>query len=252
MNELGHTTKWITSQHNESTWSKLDAAGDFSAILEGGGLTPPPLPPAILPLQSIGEDSGILDYCGFTPPPMPAPGVLLGFAGNCAGMGDESGLTQPITSLNLEYVPASSRNSDLQSDSNGDRAQSPQDIPTAATGIAGQSDWPNINLGTVELMDTETRKSRCSSASSMDISSEDEPQSSARPPCVVGLTTEQMEGTNYIHLFETFHANMHVAEWTKVIDKVANLDTNICRIPNLQTECKYLHCLGGQLLIHLQ
>ena len=45
-------------------------------------------------------------------------------------------------SLSLEYVPTSSHNSD-QSDSNGDRATSPQDIPTMAMGIVGQSKWPN-------------------------------------------------------------------------------------------------------------
>ena len=42
-----------------------------------------------------------------------------------------------------------------------------------------------------------------------------EPQSSTQPPCVVGLITQQMEGTNYIYSLEMFHADMHVAEWTK-------------------------------------
>ena len=45
-------------------------------------------------------------------------------------------------SLGLEYVPTSSHNSD-QSDSNGDRATSLQDIPTVAMGIVGQSKWLN-------------------------------------------------------------------------------------------------------------
>ena len=70
-----------------------------------------------------------------------------------------------------------------------------------------------------------------------------EPQSSTQPPCMVSLTTQQMEGTNYIYSFEIFHADMHAAEWTKVINQIANLDINICRIPDLQTECKYFFFL---------
>ena len=39
-------------------------------------------------------------------------------------------------------------------------------------------------------------------------------------------------------------------EWNHIIEVVANLDTNICKIPNLRAECKYFHLACDESLIH--
>ena len=204
---MDYTNQSISSHNDESIKSTIHAVGDFSpldgsgltppavppmsdtadewtALLEGDGLTPPPIPPTLLPLDSVGDESGIFDIRGLTPPPIPPRSRSLSPAADPTGLWEESGLTPPTMSLGLEIIPTQSDGSKLETDP----------IVTAGMGSVGPSKSPKIDLGTVELTDTESH-----SSSSMDISSEDEPRPRIPTPPVLGLTTEQMEGTNNIY-----------------------------------------------------
>ena len=141
-----------------------DAVDEWTALLEGSGLTPPSIPPSLLPPDLFGDESGIFDIHGLTPPPIPPCSRSLSPVGTPVGLQMESGLTLPTMSLGLENIPTKSDGSKLET----------KPIATAGMGIAGQLKSPKIDLGTVEL--TESHKSESQSQSSMDISSEDELQ----------------------------------------------------------------------------
>ena len=138
----------------------------------------------LLPLDLVGDESGIFDIHGLTLPPIPPRSRSLSPMADPVGLWEESGLTPPTMSLGLEIIPTQSDGSKLETDP----------IVTTGMGSAGPSKSPKIDLGTVELTDTESH-----SSSSMDISSENEPRPQIPTPPVLGLTTEQMEGTNNIY-----------------------------------------------------